>query len=58
MTKNMEDLLWRGDSLDRELDTLAFISGTLLQACPTSLRRSAQSLSSTARQHETSTFKR
>lgn len=61
MTKNMEDLLWRGDSLDRKQDTpeqLVVNLTTHLQACLPCHRRYATSLPSIARRREKSTLMR
>lgn len=57
MTKNMEELLWRGDSLDSMLEPV-FIAGmtanpSASQKCPISLHRSARNLKSIGKLHGT-----
>lgn len=52
MTKNMEDLLWRGDSLDRTCACAA----VLTQTCRRSRRRCATSRSSIAALRARSTW--
>ena len=58
MTKNMEELLWRGDSLDRKFTPASCVSRHLilsLQGCRTCRRHYDPSLKSTAKRRVTST---
>ena len=54
MTKNMEDLLWRGDSLDREPGLMTML---ILQECHTYPLHCARNQSSIAKQQGISTCK-
>ncbi len=54
MTKNMEDLLWRGDSLDRKCYCLYRTDN---QECPIFPHRCGQSLQSTGKQRGISTWR-
>ena len=61
MTKNMEELLWRGDSLDRKFTSTSRVSCHLTlssQGCRTCQHRYGPSLKNTAKQRVTSTSKR
>lgn len=60
MTKNMEELLWRGDSLDSTSLEGAFSissSDVNTQKCPTSRLRYGLSLRNTVKRLGTSTFR-
>ena len=57
MTKNMEELLWRGDSLDRKFTPTSCVPCHLilsLQGCRTCRRHCDPSLKSTVKRHITS----
>ena len=61
MTKNMEELLWRGDSLDRKFTSTSRVPRHLtlsLQGCRTCQHHYDPSLKNTAKRHVTSTSKR
>ena len=61
MTKNMEELLWRGDSLDRKFTSTSRVSRHLTfssQGCRTCQHHYGPSPKSTAKRHVTSTSKR
>lgn len=55
MTKNMEDLLWRGDSLDRKCLRIVYQHMLTFQACRISPRPFAQNPPNTAKPRATST---
>ena len=61
MTKNMEELLWRGDSLDRKFTSTSRVSCHLTlspQGCRTCQHHYGPSLKNTAKRRVTSTSKR
>ena len=61
MTKNMEELLWRGDSLDRKFTSASRVPRHLTlssQGCRTCQHHYGPSLKNTAKRHVTSTSKR